>query len=368
MEEEMAENTRKFNFYAGPATLPLEVLQQIKKEIVDFQGMGMSLIETSHRSKDYDDVHNTAIDLFKKLLGLPENYSVLFLGGGATLQFSMVPMNLMGSGGSCDFVVSGSWANKALSDAGKIGTTNVLFDGKDGGYTSLPAPDDVKPSPGSSYVHITSNETIGGVQWKEWPDTGDVPLVVDMSSDILSKPLPVERFGLIYAGAQKNLGPAGVTVVIIRNDLIERGGEELTAYLSYKVHAGKNSLYNTPPVFSIWALQLVLQALQDNGGLDAVAKRNREKADLLYSAIDSSGGFYASPVDSKVRSNMNVVFRLPSEELEKDFVAAAAEQGMIGLKGHRSVGGIRASIYNSFPREGVEKLVDFMKTFQNKKS
>jgi phosphoserine aminotransferase len=368
MEERMAENTRKFNFYAGPATLPLEVLRQIREEIVDFQGMGMSLIETSHRSKDYDGVHNSAIGLFRELLGLPENYSVLLLGGGATLQFSMVPMNLMGPGGSCDFVVSGSWAQKAFDDAAKIGAVNVLFDGKESAYTMLPPAESVGPSPGSSYVHITSNETIGGIQWKEWPDTGDVPLVADMSSDILSTPFPVERFGLIYAGAQKNLGPAGVAVVIIRNDLLDRSGDDLTAYLSYKVHAEKNSLYNTPPVFSIWALQLVLQNLKENGGVEAAARRNREKADLVYSAIDSSGGFYCSPVDRKVGSDMNVVFRLPSEELEKQFVAAAAEEGMVGLKGHRSVGGIRASIYNSFPKEGVEKLADFMKTFQNKNS
>lgn len=362
----MANNTRKFNFYAGPATLPVEVLEQIRREIVDFHGMGMSLIETSHRSKDYDEVHGSAQSLFRDLMGLPDNYSVLFLGGGATLQFSMVPMNLMGPGGSCDIVVSGAWAKKAQSDAAKVGKVNVLFDGKDGGYSTLPDAASVKASPGSSYVHITSNETIGGIQWKDWPDTGDVPLAADMSSDILSTPIPVEKFGLMYAGAQKNLGPSGVTVVIIRNDLLERSRDELTAYLSYKIHAEKNSLYNTPPVFSIWALKLVLQRLKENGGVAAADKRNREKADLLYSAIDGSGGFYTSPVDPKVRSNMNVVFRLPSEDLEKQFVSAAAEEGMVGLKGHRSVGGIRASIYNSFPKEGVEKLVDFMNTFAKK--
>ncbi len=363
----MANNTRKYNFYAGPATLPVEVLEQIQKEIVNFQGMGMSLIETSHRSKDYDEVHNKAIALTRELLGLPDNYIVLLLGGGATLQFSMVPMNLMETGGHCDFVVSGSWAKKAQSDAAKIGEVNVLFDGKESGYTTLPAPKDVAPSDGSAYVHITSNETIGGIQWKEWPDSGNVPLVADMSSDILSTPIPAERFGLIYAGAQKNLGPAGVTLVILRNDLLERCGDNLTAYLSYKVHAEKNSLYNTPPVFSIWALQLVLQNLKDKGGVSAADKRNGEKAAMLYRAIDESGGFYRSPVEPMVRSNMNVVFRLPGEELEKEFVSEAAEKGMVGLKGHRSVGGIRASIYNSFPKEGVEKLADFMESFAQKK-
>lgn len=367
MEEKMADNTRKYNFYAGPATLPLPVLEQIREGIVEFQGMGMSLIETSHRSKDYDAVHNKAIALTRELLGLPENYIVLLLGGGATLQFSMVPMNLMGRDGSCDFVVSGSWAKKALSDASKVGEVNVLFDGKKEGYTTLPDAGEVKPSPGSSYVHITSNETIGGIQWKEWPNTGDVPLAADMSSDILSRPIPCERFGLIYAGAQKNLGPAGVTLVIIRNDLLKRSSDDLTAYLSYNIHAEKNSLYNTPPVFSIWALQLVLQHLKDNGGIAEAEKRNTEKAEKIYAVIDESGGFYTSPVDPKVRSHMNVVFRLPTEELEKEFVAAAAEKGMVGLKGHRSVGGIRASIYNSFPKEGVGKLADFMKEFARKK-
>ena len=364
MEENMS---RKYNFYAGPGTLPVEVLEKIKKEITDYQSMGLSLIETSHRSKEYDNVHNEAINLIKKLLGIPEGYSVLFLGGGATLQFSMVPMNLMGKNGTCDIVVSGSWAKKALADAEKIGKVNVVFDGKESSYATLPEPASVKPSAGSAYLHITSNETIGGVQWKDWPDTGDVPLVCDMSSDILSRSVPVEKFGLIYGGAQKNLGPAGVTVVIIRDDLIEWSGDDLTAYLSYAVHAEKNSLYNTPPVFSIYALKLVMDWLETLGGTGAIEKINKEKAGMLYKAIDESGGFYRSPVDSKYRSRMNVVFRLPSEELEKEFVAEAAEQGMIGLKGHRSVGGVRASIYNSFPKEGVEVLTQFMRDFAKRK-
>ena len=359
--------SRKYNFYAGPATLPVEVLEKIKDEIVDYQNMGMSLIETSHRSKEYDNVHNEAISLMKRLLGIPDGYTVLFLGGGATLQFSMVPMNLMGKNGTCDIVVSGSWGKKALSDAEKVGKVNVIFDGKESSYTTLPEPASVKPSAGSDYLHITSNETIGGIQWKDWPDSGNIPMVCDMSSDILSRPVPVEKFGLIYGGAQKNLGPAGVTVVIIRDDLIERSSDDLTAYLSYAVHAGKNSLYNTPPVFSIYALKLVMEWLEKLGGTAAIEKINNEKADMIYSAIEESGDFYRSPVDPKYRSTMNVVFRLPTEELEKEFVSQAAEQGMIGLKGHRSVGGIRASIYNSFPKEGVEKLTEFMRDFAKRR-
>lgn len=352
---------RKYNFYAGPSTLPVEVLEELKENMVDFKGMGMSLIETSHRSKEYDEVHNDAVSLVSELLGLPENYKVLFLGGGATLQFTMVPSNLMIGSKTADYALTGAWAKKAFADASKIGNPVAVYDGKDNKYTELP--EGLTPNEGSSYVHITSNETIGGLQWQKWPETGDVPLVADMSSDILSRRIPAEKFGLIYAGAQKNLGPAGTTLVIIRDDLLERSSDKLTAYLDYSIHADKNSLYNTPPVFSIYAVMLVLKRLKALGGLEAVEKTNVEKAGLIYDAIDSSGGFYNCPVQKANRSMMNIVFTMENEDIEKDFISKATEAGMVGLKGHRSVGGCRASVYNSMPIEGAKALADFMKDF-----
>ncbi len=354
---------RVFNFNAGPATLPLPVLETAQKELVDYRGTGLSLIETSHRSKDYDAVHAAATNLFREVLGVPDGYSILFLGGGATLQFGMVPMNLMTTG-SCDLVLSGAWARKALADAKKIGSVNVVWDGSADKFTSLPNASEVVSSPGSSYLHITSNETIGGVQWKDFPTT-EAPLVADMSSDILSRPVPTERFDVIYAGAQKNLGPAGVTIVVIKNDLLERSPGNLPAYLRYPTHAESDSLYNTPPVFPIYIVKLVLEWIQEQGGLTGMAQRNGRKAAALYQAMEDSDGFYRCPVDPAYRSEMNVVFRLPDEEQEKKFVAQATEAGMIGLKGHRSVGGIRASIYNAMPEEGVEALIAFMKKFRS---
>lgn len=355
--------SRKLNFYAGPSTLPVEVLEELKNNIADYHGEGYSIIEASHRGKVYDNLHNETVSLLKELLGIPENYSVLFLGGGATLQFSMVPMNMLTAGKTADYVNSGAWGGKAVKDAEKIGNVNVLWDGKDSNYTNLPAPAEVKPSKNSAYVHITSNETIGGLQWKDWPSTGDTPLVADMSSDILSRPVPVEKFALVYAGAQKNLGPAGATIVIVRDDVWKNAPSDLTAYLNYKTHAEKNSLYNTPPVFSIWGINLVLKWIKEMGGASAMAERAEKKSRLLYSAMEESDGFYRCPVDPKYRSTMNVVFRLPSEELEAQFIKEAEGQGMLGLKGHRSVGGCRASVYNSLPPKDVEALVDFMKTF-----
>lgn len=358
--------SRKINFYAGPATLPVEVLEKLRDEMVDYHGEGLSMIETSHRSKMYENVHMETMALLAELLDIPKEYDILFLGGGATLQFAMVPMNLLPADGSCDYTLSGSWAKKAYADASKLGKVNVLFDGKDSGYTTLPDPASLKPSSGAAYLHVTSNETIGGVQWKEFPDTGSVPLVADMSSDILSRPVDLGKFGLIYAGAQKNIGPAGITIVIIRKDLVEKAPESLPVYLSYKTHAEKDSMYNTPPVFSIYAVHHVLRRLKDSGGIPEVQRLNRQKADAIYNAIDSSGGFYRCPVDKAVRSDMNVVFRLPSEDLEKVFIADAADQGMIGLKGHRSVGGCRASIYNAMPLEGAQYLARYMKEFARK--
>jgi len=354
---------RKLNFYAGPAVMPEEVLKELQAELADYQNNGYSLIEASHRGAVYDGVHNETVELFRELMNIPDNYSVLFLGGGATLQFSMVPMNLLTQGKTAEYVKSGAWAGKAIKDAEKVGKVHVLYDGADNSYTSLPAAQDVHPSEDSAYVHLTSNETIGGLQWKEWPSTGKVPLVADMSSDILSRPVPVEKFGLIYAGAQKNLGPAGTTVVILRNDLWENAPDNLTAYLSYKTHAEKNSLYNTPPVFSIWAINLVLRWVKKMGGAEAMAERAQEKSGLLYRVIDESKGFYNCPVDKKYRSTMNVVFRLRDEKLEAEFLKKSAELGMLGLKGHRSVGGCRASIYNSLPLKAVESLAEFMKSF-----
>ncbi|MFW5710341.1 MAG: 3-phosphoserine/phosphohydroxythreonine transaminase [Spirochaetota bacterium] len=354
---------RKLNFFAGPSTLPVEVLEELKNNIADYHGEGYSIVEASHRGKAYDNLHNETVSLLKELMGIPDNYSVLFLGGGATLQFSMVPMNMLSAGKTADYVNSGAWGGKAVKDAEKIGKVNVLWDGKESNYATLPAPSDVKPSDDSAYVHITSNETIGGLQWKDWPSIGDTPLVADMSSDILSRPVPVEKFALIYAGAQKNLGPAGATIVIVRDDVWKNAPADLTAYLSYKTHAEKNSLYNTPPVFSIWGINLVLKWIKAMGGASAMAERAEQKSQLLYQAMEESDGFYRCPVDPKYRSTMNVVFRLPSEELEARFIKEAEARGMLGLKGHRSVGGCRASVYNSLPPKDVEALVEFMNTF-----
>ena len=359
--------SRKFNFSAGPSTLPVPVLEQIRDEMVDFRGAGMSLIEASHRGKQYDAVHLEAVALFKELFGVPEGYTVLFLQGGATLQFAMVPMNLAGPGRKVDLVNSGAWAKKALEDIKKVGCeANVLFDGKATNYMTLPDPATVEPSPDAAYLHLTSNETIGGVQWKSFPDTGAVPLVADMSSDILSRAVPVDKFGLIYAGAQKNLGPAGLAIVVVRNDVLERCPDTLPAYLGYKTHAKENSLYNTPPVFAIYAMGLTLAWVKQQGGLPAIEALAKKRAGILYDAIDQSGGYYRCPVPVPFRSSMNIVWRLPSEELEEKFIKEASAAGMIQLKGHRSVGGVRASVYNAMPVEGATTLAAFMADFKQK--
>ncbi len=354
--------SRIFNFSAGPSTLPLEVLQRARDQFVDFDDQGMSLIEMSHRSKTYDAVHNQAIALIRKLLGLSDDYSVLFLGGGATMQFAMAPMNLLGEGQACDFTFTGSWAKKALASAKAVGKVNVVYDGSDEKFMKLPDPSTVQASSDAVYMHITSNETIGGVQWHEFPQV-QVPLVADMSSDFLSRPLPTERFGLIYAGAQKNLGPSGVAVVIIRKDLLEHSRDDLPLYLSYKQHAEANSLLNTPPVFQIWMIKLVLEWLEEKGGLAWAVDMADQRSKLLYDTINKHSAFYSCPVDPACRSKMNVVFRCPTEELEKQFIAEAAQQAMQGLKGHRSVGGCRASIYNAMPLEGAQALAQFMDEF-----
>ncbi len=356
---------RKINFYAGPSVIPVEVFETIQEELLDYQGSGLSLMETSHRSKDFDEVHNATISLIKELMGIPDNYKILFLGGGATMQFSMIPMNFLQGEKSCDFTLTGTWAKKAYVDAVKIGKVNVIYDGADTKYTTLPDVASLSVNSEASYLHITSNETIGGIQWKNWPTTS-VPIICDMSSDILSRSVPIENFGLIYAGAQKNLGPSGVTVVIIRDDMLEQCPDSLPAYMNYQTHAAKNSLYNTPPVFPIYAMRLVLERMKKLGGLPAMAELNQQKANLIYEAIEKSGGYYRSPVDQNFRSDMNVVFRISDSDLEPKFIKEATLHGMVGLKGHRSVGGCRASIYNSMTYEGVKELVGFMNDFSQK--
>ncbi len=357
---------RKYNFYAGPSTLPVGVLNELQEEMLDYKGAGLSMIEASHRSKMYDAIHSETVELIRELLEVPEDRHVLLLTGGATMQFAMVPLNFLGDHRSCDMVVSGAWAKKALSDAQKLGTVNILFDGAEQNYTSLPAPTSVSVNPDATYLHLTSNETIGGLQWKQFPDSGSVPIVCDMSSDIAGRRIPTGQLDLIYAGAQKNLGPAGVTVVIISEKMLENARNGLPAYLSYATHVEKNSLYNTPPVFSIYAMNKVLHWLKSNGGIEGAEKRNEEKAGLIYQTIEASGGFYVSPVDRAYRSTMNVVFRLPSEELEALFVQEAERADMLGLKGHRSVGGVRASLYNAMPLESVQALAEFMREFAQK--
>ena len=360
----VAKSNRAANFYAGPSILPVPVLEKLSASFADHYGAGMSMVETSHRSSMYDEIHFAAIKGLKKLLGIPHGYRVLFLGGGATLQFSMVPMNLIPVGGSCDYVNSGSWAGKAISDAEKLGTVNIVFDGKDSGFTTLPR--SLETTRDASYVHITSNETINGVQWNDIPVSDDVPLVADMSSDIMSRRFEISRLGLFYAAAQKNLGPAGVTIVVIRDDLIEPVRPDLTAYLSYRTHAEKESLYNTPPVFSIYALKLVLDWIEASGGLEAMERNANKKSSLIYRAIDESDGFFRNGVDPTSRSKMNVVFTLGTDKLQDAFLSETEAHRMVGLKGHRSVGGIRASLYNAMPFETVEALADLMREFARK--
>jgi phosphoserine aminotransferase len=354
-----------FNFSAGPAVLPLTVLEEAQRELVSLPGVGMSVMEISHRSKTFDDIIGSAERGVRELLGLPDNYQVLFLQGGASLQFSMIPMNFLPKGGSADYIVTGSWGKKAVKEAKREGTVNVAATMADGGFTRTPAQDEIKLDPNAAYVHITTNETIEGVEWKHEPEVGDVPLVADASSDILSHPIPAEKYALIYAGAQKNMGPSGVTLIIIRDDLLKRIPDNLHTMLDYRTHVENKSLYNTPNTWGIYIINLVCKWLKEKGGLQGMQRENEEKAKLLYDAIDATD-FYRGHADADSRSIMNVTFRLPSEELEKRFASEATAAGLDGLKGHRSVGGIRASIYNAFPREGVEALVSFMKEFEKK--
>jgi phosphoserine aminotransferase len=356
---------RIYNFSAGPAVLPVPVLEEAQRDMIALPGVGMSVMEISHRSKTFDEIIGGAERGLRELMGIPDNYKVLFLQGGASLQFSMIPLNLLGEGQTADYIITGSWGKKALKEAKRAGQINVAANTEDSRYSRTPEQHELKLSPGAAYVHLTSNETIEGVEWKDLPDVGDVPLVSDASSNILSRVEPVERYALIYAGAQKNMGPSGLTVVIIRDDLLARAPAGLHTMLDYRTHAENNSLYNTPNTWGIYILNLVCKWLKGRGGLEGMQRDNEAKAKLLYDAIDA-GDFYRGHAAPEARSLMNVTFRLPSEELEKEFVRQATAAGLDGLKGHRSVGGLRASIYNAFPREGVEALVEFMKEFEKK--
>jgi phosphoserine aminotransferase len=356
---------RVFNFSAGPAVLPVPVLEQAQRDLVSLPGVGMSILEVSHRSKVFEDVLARAQADIRELAKVPSNYRVLFLQGGASLQFTMVPMNLLSEGTTADYLVTGVWASKAVDEAKKIGNVHVAATTKAEQFTRIPRAEEIVLTPGAAYVHMTSNNTIYGTEWKALPDVGDIPLVSDTSSDMFSRPLDVASHALIYAGAQKNMGPAGVTVVIIREDLLARSSAALPVMLSYAVHAENGSLYNTPPVFAIYVLGLVARWLVDQGGLEAMAAINERKAGKLYGEIDRTG-FYRGTAQKDSRSLMNVTFRLPSEELEKQFVTEAEKAGLDGLKGHRSVGGIRASIYNAFPEAGIDALTAFMREFERR--
>ncbi|HEX3558800.1 MAG TPA: 3-phosphoserine/phosphohydroxythreonine transaminase [Pyrinomonadaceae bacterium] len=354
---------RIFNFSAGPAVLPVPVLERAREEMLSLPGVGMSVMEISHRSKTFDAIHQSAKTGLKELLGIPDGYHLLFLQGGASLQFSMIPLNFLGEGGSADYILTGSWGKKAVKEAKKHGAVNVAADMADSRYNRIPAQDELKLDPSAAYVHVTSNETIEGVEWKEDPQVGGVPLVCDASSDICSRPVDVSRYALVYAGAQKNLGPSGVTLVIMRDDLLQKIPGGLDTMLDYRTHAENDSLYNTPNTWGIYILNLVCEWMREQGGLKAIHQRNEEKARKIYDAIDATD-FYRGHAARESRSLMNVTFRLPSEELEKKFTAEATAAGLDGLKGHRSVGGIRASIYNAFPSEGVDALVEFMREFE----
>jgi phosphoserine aminotransferase len=358
---------RVFNFSAGPAVLPLDVLESAQRDLVALPGLGMSVLEISHRSKAFEEICFGAEEDFKRLGGIPAGYQVLFLQGGATLQFSMVPMNLLPPDGTADYLDTGVWSEKAIKEAQKVGAVHVAASSKATNHDRIPGPDELRFSERPAYAHMTSNNTIFGTQYHYVPEApAGVPLVNDASSDVFCRPVDFSKFALTYAGAQKNLSIAGLTVVVIREDLLERAPAGLPVYLKYATHAKERSLYNTPPVFGIYVLRLVLRHLIASGGLAAVEARNRRKAEKIYAAIDGSGGFYRGHARPDSRSWMNVTFRLPSEELEKRFVAEATAQELDGLKGHRSVGGIRASIYNAFPEAGVDALVSFMADFQRR--
>ncbi len=355
---------RIYNFNPGPAALPLSVLEEVQRDLLNYKGEGLSVMEMSHRSKSFDAIIKGAEELAREVMGIPPGYKVLFFQGGATLQFAAVPLNLIGADGHADYINTGSWAKKAIQEAKKLGkNVDVIATSEDDNYAHIPGGFTVTPD--ASYLHITSNNTIAGTQWAEFPETGDVPLVCDMSSDINCRKIDVGKFGLIYAGAQKNMGPSGVTIVIIREDLMEKSPDNIPTMTSYKIIGGKESLYNTPPTFAIYVVKLVLEWVKNQGGVENIEKINRQKAGMIYDILDSDD-FYRGTVKKESRSLMNITFRLPSEELEKQFISEALENGMLGLKGHRSVGGIRVSAYNAVPLVALETLAGFMKNFSAK--
>jgi phosphoserine aminotransferase len=351
------------NFSAGPAILPAAVLEQVQAELRDYQGLGVSIMELSHRSAEYEQINQLAEQRFKKLAGVGNGYRAIFLQGGASTQFAMLPMNCLPAGASADYSMTGAWAEKAAEEAGKLGNIRPIGSTKATGYNRVPTQPELEIDPAAAYLHITSNETIHGTQWHQWPDAGGRPLVADMSSDIFSRPLDASAFDLIYAGAQKNLGPSGLVVVLVREAFLENANPHVPTMLRYSTHIKNNSLYNTPPTFAVYVLGLVLEWIEEFGGLAGMQRRNQYKADLIYNTIDTSAGFYRGHAEPQSRSLMNITFRLPSEALEQRFVAESASQGMLGLAGHRSVGGIRASIYNALEPNSCLALAQFMAEF-----
>lgn len=357
---------RIYNFSAGPAVLPVEVLEKAQSELLSLNGIGMSVMEISHRSKYFEPILAGATAGIRELLDVPENYKILFLQGGASLQFSMIPLNFLSKDETADYIVTGAWGKKAVKEARRCGNAKVIFSTERENFKSTPVPDELNFSADARYVHYTSNETIEGVEFKYEPDAEGIPVICDASSNILSKPVDIEKHALLYAGAQKNIGPSGVTLVVIRDDLLERVPNNQHSTLDYRAIAAADSMLNTPNTWGIYIINLVCRHIKSHGGLREMEKKNVEKAKILYDAIDGSDGFYNGHAEIKSRSLMNVTFRLPTEELEDRFAADAARQNLDGLKGHRSVGGIRASIYNAFPKEGVEQLVEFMRDFAQK--
>lgn len=353
---------RVFNFSAGPSMLPVPVLEKAAKQMLNYENSGMSVMEMSHRSSSYLDIFNKTKDLLKKVMNIPDGYEIVFIQGGATQQFSMVPLNLL-KNGKADYIITGSFSKKAATEAKKYGEINIAYDGSDNDFKHIPTQDELILDPEASYVHLCANNTIYGTEWKYVPETNGVPIIADMSSNILSKPIDVSKYGMIYAGAQKNMGIAGLGVAIIKKDLLQKVSATTPVLLDYTLMIENDSMYNTPPAYAIYVLGLVLEWIDEMGGLEVMEKRNIEKAKLLYDYLDSSD-FYKAHSDKDNRSLMNVTFTTPSKELDAKFVKESIEAGMTNLKGHRSVGGIRASIYNAMPLEGVEKLVAFMKEFE----
>ncbi|WAH35556.1 3-phosphoserine/phosphohydroxythreonine transaminase [Alicyclobacillus dauci] len=356
---------RAHNFNAGPSALPLEVLRRAQAELIDYQGTGMSVMELSHRSETYEAIHRSAQDRLRRLLGVPDNYRVLFLQGGASLQFAMLPMNYLSRDAAAAYVLTGSWSEKAAQEARRFGRVQLDSQAKEDGYKTIPEMLDGEALAGASYVHITSNNTIYGTQWHAFPTT-QIPLVADMSSDIMSHEVDVEQFHMIYAGAQKNLGPSGVTVVIVRDEWLQQANQDIPTMLQYGVHAKADSLYNTPPTFAIYLMDLVLEWIEEQGGLTAIASRNAEKSGLIYSVIDEYPDLFDGHAAKSARSHMNVTFRLPSDEQSKEFLAQAKALGFVGVKGHRSVGGCRVSLYNAVPVESAARFAEFMRDYARK--